>query len=240
MRLSAEAALMLLAAALYLVDALQLLRSDEAMLVRGGRGRWRAGFGANGWRLRGQEPWLPNPFAPHRLQRRLRWSFEDPVGAGMARHPLRLPPQIGRFGFFAWTSATCIFVLLPAALFVPLGVGVTLGVIALLYLNILAALGLVVAWRRPLCLSAPQVAGLAFECLVCAPMSINLVRKLCARVPVDERFNSAAQRLLDAEGLAAAKAQCLLRLDEQLAWEPEGNARATALQAGRRHLAADA
>ena len=45
MRLSSEAALMLLALALYLHDALMLLAPDEAVLARRGQG-WRAVFGA--------------------------------------------------------------------------------------------------------------------------------------------------------------------------------------------------
>ena len=38
--------------ALYLKDCFLLLGRDEAVLVRGWRGRWRAGFGLLDWRLR--------------------------------------------------------------------------------------------------------------------------------------------------------------------------------------------
>lgn len=232
MRLGAEAWLMLLAIALYLYDSLLLLASDEAVLVRGWRGRWLARFGANRWKLGGREPRLPNPFTPHLPLFRLGWSFEGvPPQASSAAMPLRVPREVDRLRTFVCVSPICLFVLLPIGLFLPVGTAFTTGAVALLYLNNLVALGLVFRLRRQLHLSTQQFAGLAFECLVCPPFSINLVRKLCARVPAGETFTAAAQRLLLPDELATVHAQCLIRLEEQLAYAPEDSARARALLA---------
>ena len=230
MRLGAEAWLMLLAIALYLYDSLLLMASHEAAVMRGWRGRWSARFGANRWKLAGKEPWLPNPLTPHRPFFRLAWSFEgEPSRAPASALLLRVPREIDRLRPFVCVSLICLFVLLPIGLFLPVGPAFTAGAVALLYLNNLVALGLVFRLHHQLHLSARQFGGLAFECLVCPPFSINLVRKLCARVPVGEAFTVAAQRLLLPDELANAHAQCLIRLEEQLAYAPEDSVRASAL-----------
>ena len=221
---------MLLAIALYLYDSLLLLAGHEAVLVRGWRGRWVARFGANRWKLGGKEPCLPNPLTPHRPLFRLAWNFEGELPqANASAMRLRVPREVDRLRPFVCVSLICLFVLLPIGLFLPVGPAFTAGAVALLYLNNLVALGLVFRLHHQLHLSARQFGGLAFECLVCPPFSINLVRKLCARVPVGEAFTVAAQRLLLPDELANAHAQCLIRLEEQLAYAPEDSVRASAL-----------
>jgi len=223
---------MLLAIALYLYDSLQLMASHEAAVMRGWRGRWSARFGANRWKLAGKEPWLPNPLTPHRPFFRLAWSFEgEPSRAPASALLLRVPREIDRLRPFVWVSMLSLFALLPIGLFLPVGTAFTAGAVALLYLNNALALGWVFRHRQQLHLSARQFGGLAFECLVCPPFSINLVRKLCARVPAGETFTAAAQRLLLPDELATVHAQCLIRLEEQLAYAPEDSARARALLA---------
>ena len=230
---------MLLAIALYLYDSLLLMASHEAVVVRGWRGRWASRFGANRWKLAGKEPWLPNPLTPHRPFFRLAWSFEGgmPPQSPASATPLHVASEIDRLRPFVWVSMFCLFVLLPIGLFFPVGLAFTAGTVALLYLNNAVALGWVSKRRQRLHLSARQFGGLAFECLVCPPFSINLVRKLCARMPVGEDFTVAAKRLLPPDALAEAHAQCLLRLEEQLAYAPEDSVRMRALVAAKTRFA---
>lgn len=234
MRASDEAWLMLLAAALYLVDSFWLLASNEAVLFRGWRGRWQAGFGVMRWRLGAREPYLPNPFMPHRPQFRLVWRV-DGVGPLDKNTPpaLQLPPELTRFAPFVCSAGVVLFVLLPLGLFAKLGTGFTLAVIVLLYTINSAALLQLWLLRGHLKLSKPQAAQLVFECLVCPPFAINLVRRLCARLRHDEDFVAAAARLLRPADLALAHAQCLMRLDEQIECEPDSSTRLTLLQAAR-------
>lgn len=233
MRLSAEAWLMLLALALYVYDSVRLLASNEAVLVRGWRGRWHAGFGVQRWKLGAKEPYLANLFTPHRPLFVLAWAFEEPARADASAAPLDVPKEIDRFGVFAWVSALCIFVLLPLGLFSTIGTAFTLSVVGLLYLNNLIALGWVYAQRAALHLSSAQWGSLAFECLSCPPFSINLVRRLCVRVPVGESFTAAARRLLPDDELAAVNRQCAARLEEQIDSAPEGSAQMHALQTAK-------
>ncbi len=224
---------MMLAVALYGYDSFLLLSRNEAVLVRGWRNRWRAGFGANGLKLGAREPYLPNPFTPHWPLFRLAWALEgDPPGTRVAR-PLQVPDEIALLRPFVLGSALLIFVLLPIGLFLPVGRAFMVGIVAALYLNILVALGLVFRWQHRLHLSSKQFAGLAFELLVCPPFSVNLVRRLCAKIRVDESFTAATARLVPGEWLAAVNAQCLIRLEEQMDFEPEGSARMSSLEAAK-------
>lgn len=237
MRLSAEASLMLLAAALYLYDSLLLLSSNEAVLLRGWGRRWSAGFGANQWKLGGKEPYLPNPFAPQHPLFRLAWTFEgEAKEAAAGAAPLQAPAWIDWLGTTVVTSAICIFVLLPLGLFSSVGTAFTVSAVAGLYLSILASLGMVFRRRGELGLSDWQFAGMAFQCLVCPPFAVNLVRKVCTRVVVDEPFTQAAQRTVRPEDMLEVNAQCLLRIEEQIDFEVPDTPRMQALQATRARL----
>ena len=236
MGLSTEALLVLLALALYLVDAAQFFGRDEAALVLGGGRRWFAGFGLDRWRLSGREPYLPNPLTPHQPLFRLRWRFETVAGSTPAARPVSVPAELRRLSPHVLLSGACLFVLLPFALFYPLGVAWTCGIVGLLYANNLLALGMLYRWRAAFGLSKSTFGALAFECLACPPFSLNLVRRLCTRLAVDEDFNAAAARLLDPQELARAHAECLRRIDEQIDYELDGSPRMTALRDARQRF----
>ena len=238
MNLSTEALLALLIVALYLKDSLLLLRPDEAVLVRG-LGGWRAGFGARGYKLAGKEPWLANPLAPHAPVWRLGWAMRGegtpPTADAAAWQPALSP--LARLAPFACFSWGLLFVVIPTAVLAQWGVVATLGAVALLYLNIAAGLGVTWLQRRPLGLGARAFALLAFECLVCAPYSANLVRRLSLAQRPSEDFTAAAARLLTPFALAEVHRECVARIDEQLEAEPEGGPAAQALQRARQRFA---
>jgi hypothetical protein len=190
------------------------------------------GFGLDRWRLAGREPYLPNPFMPHRPLFRLRWQFTGST-ALQAAVPLAVPVGIEAFAAYVWISLICLFALLPLALFYPYGLAFPIAVVLLLYGN--NALALIHLYRRRATfeLSSRQVSSIAVECLSCPPFAINLVRKICAKSGCDEDFESAARRLLRAEQLADSRVECLRRVDEQIDYEAEGTPRMQALQSGR-------
>ena len=230
---------MLLALALYLYDALFLLGRDEALLVRTRRG-WRAAFGAFDWRLAGKEPYLPNPFLPHRPVVRLAWQFDGAAGAGAARK-VEVQPQLKGLAVLTGVSAVTLFVLLPASLFAHWGTLATLLVVGLLYLVNLAALALLYRQHKSSAVPARVYWSTAFECLVCPPFCLNLVRRAYAWAGVNEDFLAASRRLLPAQHMPAVHANCLRRIDEQIAFEDEQGSRMAALQRAReRFLPKDA
>ena len=216
---------------LYLKDCFLLLGRDEAVLVRGWRGRWRAGFGLLDWRLRRREPYLCHPFKPWEPVLRLRWdaaAAPRPVPAAPASVPPA--PRLGPWVALIWLL---LFVALPAAFYGQLGLHAILAVLGTLYAAIVVSLALV--WRRhaALGLSGSAFGVLAFEVLACAPYAANLVRRLSLHRAVDEDLLAAAQRLLAAPALASVHAQCLARIDDELDWAAEDSPRSQALRAAR-------
>jgi hypothetical protein len=217
--------------ALYLKDCLLLLARDEAVLVRGWRGRWRAGFGLLDWRLGGREPWLCHPFKPWQPVLRMRWDAAAPAGAPSSAEPRVLPElALGPWVCAIWLL---LFVALPLAFYGHLGLNAVLLVLGELYAVILVSLVLIWRRRAALGLSGSQFGVLAFELLACAPYSANLVRRLSLHRRVDESLLAASERLLDAPALALVRAQCLARIDDELDWIAEDSPRAQALRAAR-------
>ena len=222
--------------AMYLKDCLLLLHPDEGVLVRGWRGRWRAGFGMLDWRLRRREPWLCNPFKPWEAVLRLRWdAAATPAPAPAA--PASVPDEL-RLGPWVVVLWLLLFVALPLAYYGHLGLHAMLLVLAELYAVILVALVLVWRRRAALGLSGSQFGVLAFEVLACAPYAPNLVRRLSLHRRVDEDLLAAARRLLDPLAQARVNAQCLARIDDELDWTAEDSPRALALRAARPAFAA--
>lgn len=223
---------MLLASALYVYDALILLASNEAVLVRQGRG-WRAVFGSHRWRLAGKEPCAPGLLAPHRPIVRLAWQFAGQPAAAWPRQQMPLPVGLGSLALCAWLSGLTLFVLLPLSLFGQLGTWITLGVIGLLYAVNLGALVLLYRIHRRLQVPAGKYWSVAFECLVCPPFCINLVRRACEWQGLKDDFLQASGALLTPPALTEVHTQCLLRIDEQIAYEDEQSSRMAALQRAR-------
>ncbi len=217
-------------AALYLKDCFLLLPRDEAVLVRGWRGRWRAGFGLMDWRLRGREPYLCHPLKPWEPVLKLRWDAAAPSPESAPRASVPDELCLGPWVTAIWLL---LFVMLPVAYFGHLGLRALLAVVAELYAFILVALVLVWRRRRALGLSGSEFGVLAFEVLACAPYAANLVRRLSLHRQVEEDLVSASQRLLDVPGRAAVDAQCLARIDDELDWADEHSTRAQALRAAR-------
>lgn len=231
--MSHEAWLALLVLGLVLQDSAFALAPKEALLERVSRGRWRARFGAQQWKLAGREICVPNLLMPHRPRFRLRWRMDRRVPPVQDARIVAVPNELNRLAPFVWVAWVALFVLLPLGLFGALGTRYTLAAVALLYLNNMVALGLAFRWSDRLGIEGRSILKLALECFACAPYGVNLVGRLCALMAVQEDFAHAAARLLDPAALALANAQCLARIDEQIDADPEGSGRIELLRAAR-------
>lgn len=235
-----ETLLALVIVAFYLKDSLLLLHADEAVLVHGLGGRWRAGFGARGFKLAGREPYLVHPFAPHAPVFRLRWTMTaSSTPTATPKAPVAAPPALVRLAPFAWAAWLLLFVAIPTTVLARWGVTSTLAAVALLYADIVLGLAMAWRWRAPLHLGGRAFALLAFECLACPPYAANLVRRAAAALGADEDFTAAAARLLPAAALPPVHRECLARIDEQLEAVAEDGPAATALRRARERFAGD-
>jgi hypothetical protein len=235
---STETLLTLLLVALYIKDCVILLSSEEAVLTTWRGKRWSAGFGARTWKIAGKEPFIANPFLPNQVVFRLRWRMSPSNGKkGLAtRVPVQVPPELIGLGYLAWLTWFDLFVVLPTCLLGRLGPSATISVIGLLYAGIVASLALAWIWRRRLGVESRAFALLAFECIVCPPYAANIVRKIAALRRVDEDFELAARRLLDARHFSNVRLQCLARLDEQIERVGEDDAEFDALRQARKRF----
>ena len=220
-------------AVLYLKDGLLMLERDEAVLVRGWRGRWRAGFGPRDWLLGGRSPWLCNPFKPLQPVLRLRWN------AVTAATPLPPSAQADVPGelraLLPWVGViwALLFVGLPIAFYAHFGLPVLLALVGELYAAIVIALVLVYRRRDALGLGGRAFGVLAFELLACAPYAANLVRRLSLQRRMDEDFVAASERLLKDDALAHMRIQCAGRIDDELEAIDVDSPRARALRDAR-------
>lgn len=234
MLFEAELALMACAIGLYLYDSAFLLYYNEAVVSPKGRDGWSVSFGST-MHFRGKELFIPFPLTPHRPLFRLTWNLDQPRRAcdpGWTSRRAALRPLVP----LVWGMALAVFVLLPLGLFSRLGDGMLLAAIALLYLNIVAALGWLALERGRLGIAGKRLAALAFEALVCSPFAINLIRKVSAEMPVQEDLVDAALRLQAPEDWDRTRKQLVARIEEELEAEDEGSARASFLRKRRQHL----
>lgn len=220
---------------LYLYDSIRLLAGNEALLCRTRGGKWSILFGSDRFQIRGKEPLLPNPFLPHRPLYRLVWQTEGLPG------PVRQwTPPPGNLYFplapFIFGMALGLFGLIPLGLFSKFGNVTIAAGIVVFYLNALSVLTCVWIKREAYQCSGRRFASLAFESLTCPPFALNIVRHLSMAIPVSEDMLSAGRRILGENEWAEAVDQFVIRVDNEIAWEPEGSNRARALTTHRQYL----
>lgn len=222
MLLSAETQLVGLAVALYLLDSVTLLHVNEGMLTRHGPDRWSLSLGFANARVLGKNIFVPNLLAPHQPVFRLRWSFEH---AGPALHQVEdVAPAFRALGWASLWLACVQFLLFPAVLFFFLNDRSLVGTIALLYATICGNLYLLYRSLGRLGMDRKKFMGLCFECLVCPPLAVNLVRRVSLDRYKDLDLVCMADKVLDARGRALANTLFRSRLEDQLAVLEEGQA----------------
>ena len=215
-----EAWLSLGAIAFYLGDSLALLYADELLLERTGA-RWVPRRGS-ALLLGGRRPLLPDPLAPQRplLQLSLRGLLDGDAGdGGRVRAMLSaLAPLRGLA-----VAMLLLFALMPGLLYVA-GTGAWfLAWFACVYAVALAMAATL--WRRRAAfgLSRGAVALLAFECVACAPLAINIVRRVTRRLPCPPL--PVMRGMLDTASSDALSAAIVAMLDDRLVdVDPDGAA----------------
>ena len=227
--------LMALVTGLYLYDSALLLYRNEGILRPDSNGNWAVQFGFDDTRILGKDIYIPNPFLPHRPLFRLSWAFAGAAGeagenwAADREAFAALAPMV-------WGVAIALFVCLPLGFFTPLADKMLVSGIVLLYLSIFAALLWVWLHRQVLHVSEKRFAGIAFECVVCPPFALNLIRGISLKIPVGEDLVHASRRLQNPGEWRATCDRFLKRLDEEMEGEELDSDRMKAMQAHRRTL----
>jgi hypothetical protein len=205
-----EAAVIAVAAALYLFDCVVLLERGQALWSRNA-----LSFGSNHYQIRGKVVAMLNPVTPFIAAFRTL-----PLFSGLSKVPLSRAVQalrpVAAMSLMQWLL---VFAALPYCLYRAPGWPFVIA-LALAYANAVAMLGLI-WWRfRRAGLATGPLVGLGFAWLVCLPLSVNAQRKagLAFDVAMDAREAIRALPAPDQERarseLAAQVAEAMQELDE--------------------------
>jgi hypothetical protein len=220
-------------AGMYVYDAALLLYHNEIVFFERRDGSWSFSAGSE-FELAGRHVYVPALLAPHRALLRLRWSSAQAVSAST-------PPR----GLRAWrigVSASALPVMLVATIFAALpvvllgSVLVLLGWMVVLYAAIVVAVLRVWRLRRVTGIGAKELTGIASDALLCAPYSLDLVRKQGLRAA--DRFDlvSTAHCLLDAGERARLAITIRAKLQRQMDIEETGSERHAQLTTYLQHI----
>lgn len=205
-----EAAVVALAAVLYLFDCVVLLERGQALWSPGG-----LSFGSIHYQIRGKVVTLLNPFTPFMPAFRTLplFSRSSDVKLSSAARALKPAPLLALLQFLL------MFVALPLCLYRAPGWPFFIALV-LAYLNAVAMLGVIGLRFGRARIPTRPLASLGFTWLVCLPLSVNCLRKagLAFDIALDAhhaiRFIPASERQRARGDLAAQIAEAMHELDE--------------------------
>jgi len=228
MSLSAELQLFMLAVGLYVFDSMLLLFPNEGILTPVGKSRWHVAFGSDNTRMGGKEVLFPNLFLLHRPIFRLSWDCEgvaqqdQPTSFDWNKHR-----EIFRGLIFpVYCIGIAQFLVFPYVIFFFLTDLSIVLFLAYLYGSIFIALFLVYRKREGFHLSKKKFLSLGFECVVCPPVAVNLIRKISVGIPdLVQDLLVVSQTLLEGEDWNRTRDQFISRLSEAIDFEDENTPR---------------
>ena len=226
--------LLAVVAALYLQDAALLLRTNEGILTQSALGSWCLQLGTTQLQLFGKNLWFPRLFSMHRPVFRMSWNFEETPSPLPGEWTIDTKPYqlLGRLciviSFFE-------FILFPWVMLRHQTDVALLLVMALIYGSMFLAMGLLWHRRVTFGLNGRKWIALCFECVVCPPLAVNLVRRLSLNRYQMDDLTVVAQRMLTQPNWQQATLDLQARLKEQMLAEPEGSGQYERLH--QRHVA---
>jgi hypothetical protein len=221
---SPEVQLMVVAVFLYLQDTALLLHVNEGVLTCNRSGQWSMRLGSNHWHILGKCLYFPHPFGPQAPIYRMAWNFE-----GNARtFSSAWEPKLSSFktlGRMTLLIGLLLYVALPIVIFFYLTDLAVLIIVIALYSSICVALLHVGKRQVVFKLTRKKLASLCFECLICPPLAVNLVRRITLDFCKLADLTAVAKNCLVNDSWLLARAQLVDRLDDEISIEIEGTDR---------------
>lgn len=235
MILTFEVALPLGAIAFYLYDSAMLLYGNELVFMRE-RGRWRATGGLDGY-VGSRRLCLPALFRPWALLFRVLWKEVDTREAAPAQW--LADSFVAALTPLKWLSASLLLILLIPLPLISIiwGAGVPLLLVfAASYAVVLIAVTVLYRRRASLQLDSQEFRKLAFDCVACPPLAINMVRKLTLHHGLPGNPLRFADAHFENQAYDEVVRIVRRRVDDFLLREEEGSAASAALAAFRAAL----
>ena len=224
-----EAAVIAIAAALYLFDCVVLLERGQALWSRAA-----LSFGSNHYQIRGKVVALLNPFTPFVPAFRTLPLFSNSSAPKASVAVNAIAPLAGA----AFLQFVLVFVALPVCLYRAPGWPLFIALV-LAYANAILMLA-VITWRfsRAGIARRPLIA-LGFAWLACVPLSVNCMRKAALTFDVAMDARQAIRMIPSNEG-SAARAELAAQIAEAMQELEENDERHRRLAELGRQLAPEA
>jgi len=174
---STEVQLVIAAVVFYFYESSVLLFANEAIASPVGRNRWQVKIGASGFKVGNKYLFFPNFIFLHRPVFRLSWDLQD-LRVEVSPDLEKGRKLLAEFKYVVYGAATTIFLLLPFNLFFLPNHGVSLATLFAIYFNSACAAFLLLKKSGKLVGGTQLAKKTALECLLCPPITINLIRRL--------------------------------------------------------------
>lgn len=233
-----EHLLVLGAIGIYLIDAAMLLYANQMVIIRRSKD-WAFALPSSRWEVMRKQPYLPNPFTPHCAIFLATWVGSTRQAGGQDQP--RLLDLIACLRPIRLAALSLLALLLvggPIALLLLRTHAAFLVLLALMYLNIIFMLTMVYMRKQRLGLSGKDFAKLAFDGLACAPLAINLARKISLRHEFAGDPIEFAKENGNADTVRSLSRELTARVDEMLEAADDGNAKSDLEQFRQRLLKA--
>jgi hypothetical protein len=226
--MTGEAALVALAAAIYLFDCVVLLERGQALIEARGRGL-ALSFGSRHYQISGKAVALMNPLGPFFFAIRSLPLFSP--AAKESVNVSKAAAVLGPLASLPFLQLLIVFVVLPYCLYRAPGWPFFIALV-LAYLNAIVMLALLILRFRRYAIPARPLASLGFGWIVCLPLSVNCLRAAGVGIPVAVDATRAIRFLGEREtarnDLAAQVAEAMQEVEEND--ERHGRLAALALQ----------
>jgi hypothetical protein len=214
--ISTEVQLLVLAALFYVYDSALLLYVNEAVLVPHRR-RWAVKTGNKGFTIRGKDLVFPDLLLPHRPVFRLSWDYKNPIAVTSSKVAWDTEKSTYRvFIPFVYGMTLALFFILPAVLFFYRSDIALLLCLLLIYMNAVGAGVALYASKKSLQLPTKKCWSIFLECVLCPPLTINIIRKISTQKQFSSSLVAAATALLNTETWEVLREELVAQIDDEL------------------------
>ncbi len=206
--------LFVLAALLYVYDSALLLFVNEGTLTTCRKG-WSVKTANSGFTIRGKNLFFPNLLLPHRPVFRLSWNYKNPTSTSKVTWG-KEKSLYSAFIPMVYAMAITLFCTLPAVLFFNRSDIALLSCLVLIYLT--SALTGVVLFllRKRLQLTRSKCWSIFLECLLCPPLTINVIRKISTQKVLHSSLVAAGVSLLEKEDWLHLRDELIAQIDNEI------------------------
>ncbi len=204
--------LIVIMAGFFLYDSALLLYANEALMSLK-KGKWRIHYGSTYFTIFGKSVFVANPFDLHRPLFRLAW-YKSSIDGSPTDDLTAISQQLSRLAPLIILSAITQFVLLPLVLLFGLNLHNLIITAIIIYLCNALPLVAVLRNRDQFGMTHKQAAALTVECLLCPPITLNVIRRLSLARSLKDDLSVVSRSLLTVDEWEKVRLAMEIQVDE--------------------------